>query len=99
MIGAIRMDERPENRDGLLIHFMLFNILLKNLHQFNLIAKIRLILPNNRIPDSPLGGCPVTEGINGIDPASLQGCVPLMFWGEVPRIGAGWIRNTTTCNK
>jgi hypothetical protein len=99
MIGAIRMGEKPASKDGSLIHFMLFKIPFQNLHQFNLIAKVRLILPNNRIPDLTLGGCPITEGINGIDPASLQWSVPFMFWWEVPRIGARWIRNTTTCNK
>jgi hypothetical protein len=99
MIGAIRMGERPASKVGLLIQFMFLSIWRKSLQKLNLIAKVMLILPNKRVPNFTLGGCPVTEGINSIDPASLQWCIPLMLWGEVPRIGAWWIRSTTTCNK
>jgi hypothetical protein len=99
MIGAIRMDEKPASKAGLLIQFMFLSIWRKSLQKLNLIAKVRLILPNKRVPNPPLGGCPVAKGINRIDPTGLQRSVPLMFWGEVPRIGAGWTGNTTTCNK
>jgi hypothetical protein len=99
MIGATLTGGKPASKVGLLIQFMLLSIWRKSLQKLNLIAKVRLILPNKRIPNPTLRSRPVAEGINGIDPASLQRCVPLMFWWEVPRIGAGWIRNTTTCNK
>jgi hypothetical protein len=99
MIGATLTGGKPASKDGLLIQFMFLSIWRKSLQKLNLIAKVRLILPNNRIPDPTLGGCPVAEGVHGIDPTSLQRSIPLMFWGEVPRIGSGWIGNTTTCNK
>jgi hypothetical protein len=93
------MAEKPASRAGLLIQFMFLSIWRKSLQKLNLIAKVGLILPNKWVPDLTFRCRPVAEGINGINPASLQGSVPLMLWGEVPRIGAGWIRNTTTCNK
>jgi hypothetical protein len=99
MIGATLTDEKPASKVGLLIQFMFLSIWRKSLQKLNLIAKVRLILPNNWVPDPSLWGRKVAEGVNRIDPASLQGSIPLMFWGEVPRIGAGWIRSTTTCNK
>jgi hypothetical protein len=99
MIGATLMDEKPASKAGLLIQFMLLSIWRKSLQKLNLIAKFRLILPNNRIPNLTLWGRQVAEGINRIDPTGLQWRVPFMLWGEIPRIGAGWIRNTTTCNK
>jgi hypothetical protein len=99
MIFATLTGAKPASKAGLLIQFMFLSIWRKSLQKLNLIAKVRFILPNNRIPDLTFRGCPVAKGINGIDPASLQGCVPLMLWWEVPRIGAGWIGSTTTCNK
>jgi hypothetical protein len=99
MIGATLTGGKPASKVGLLIQFMFLSIGRKSLKKLNLIAKVRLILPNKRVPNLTLRGRPVAEGINGIDPASLQWRVPFMLWGEVPRIGAGWIGNTTTCNK
>jgi hypothetical protein len=99
MIGATLTGGKPASKVGLLIQFMFLSIWRKSLQKLNLIAKVRLILPNKRVPDLTFGGCPVAEGVNSIYPTSLQWRVPFMFWGEVPRIGAGWTRNTTTCNK
>jgi hypothetical protein len=99
MIGATLTDGKPASKVGLLIQFMFLSIGRKSLQKLNLIAKVRLILPNKWVPNLTLRGRPVAEGINRIDPTSLQWSVPLMFWWKVPRIGAGRIRNTTTCNK
>jgi hypothetical protein len=49
------MGWRPASKVGLLIHFMLFQIPLPKLQKLNLIAKVRLIAPNKRIPNLPLG--------------------------------------------
>jgi hypothetical protein len=41
----MRTELRPVSKDGLLIHFMLFNIPIK------LTPKVRLIVPNKGIPN------------------------------------------------
>jgi hypothetical protein len=99
MIGATLTGGKPASKVGLLIQFMFLSIWRKSLQKLNLIAKVRLILPNKWVPDLTFGCRPVAEGVHGINPACLQRSIPLMFWGEVPRIGSRWIRNTTTCNK
>jgi hypothetical protein len=43
----MRTELRPVSKDGLLIHFMLFNIPIK------LRPKVRFIVLNNRIPKLP----------------------------------------------
>jgi hypothetical protein len=42
---SMRTELRPASKDGLLIHFMLFKIPIK------LRSKVRLIVPNKRIPN------------------------------------------------
>jgi hypothetical protein len=71
---------------------MLFKIPIK------LTPKIRLIVPNKRIPKLPPRGLQFAIVVHRIDPAKLQGLIPLPCFREVPRIGP-WIGNTTTCNK
>jgi hypothetical protein len=44
---SMKTELRPVSKDGLLIHFMLFNIPIK------LTPKVRLIVPNKRIPKLP----------------------------------------------
>jgi hypothetical protein len=82
------MAENPASKAGSLIQFMFLKIP----------TKVRLILPNKRIPDPSLRGCPVAESVHGINPACLQRSVPLFLWGEVPRVRP-WIRNTTDIDK
>jgi hypothetical protein len=55
MMQSMKMELPPVSKAGLLIHFMLFQILLLKLQTFNLIAKIRIIATKDRIPNLSLG--------------------------------------------
>ena len=55
MMPSTRTAFWPASKVGLLIHFMFFQIPILKLQTVNLVAKIRLILPNKRVPDFPLG--------------------------------------------
>jgi hypothetical protein len=71
MIGATLTDGKPASKAGLLIHFMFLKIPIQSLQAFNLIAKIRLILPNKRIPHLFARGCQIPPVIDKINPACL----------------------------
>jgi hypothetical protein len=82
------MAENPASKAGSLIQFMFLKIP----------TKVRLILPNNRIPHFIARCCQIPPVIDKINPACLQRSVPLFLWGEVPRVRP-WIRNTTDIDK